>query len=60
MFYSILFRNKEQYEQYEQTKRTVEPDCFKDLNLDRIFAPTLKVSFIPLYTMQRLLLTGRR
>ena len=36
MFYSILFRNKEQYEQYEQTKRTVEPDCFKDLNLDRI------------------------
>ena len=42
MFYSILFRNKEQYEQYEQTKRTVEPDCFKDLNLDRIFAPILK------------------
>jgi DNA mismatch repair ATPase MutS len=42
MFYSILFRNKEQYERYEQTKRTVEPDCFKDLNLDQIFAPILK------------------
>jgi DNA mismatch repair protein MutS len=39
MFYSILFRNQEQY---ELTRRTDEPDCFKDLNLDQIFAPILK------------------
>lgn len=39
MLYSILFRNQEQY---ELTRRTDEPDCFKDLNLDQIFAPILK------------------
>lgn len=39
MFYSILFRKQEQC---EQTRRTDEPDCFKDLNLDQIFAPILK------------------
>jgi len=39
VFYSILFRNQKQH---EQTRRTYEPDCFKDLNLDQIFAPILK------------------
>jgi len=42
MFYSILFRDQEQYERYEQTKSTVEPECFKDLNLDQVFAPIFK------------------
>lgn len=39
MFYSILFKNQEKY---EQTRQTDEPDCFKDLHLDQIFAPLLK------------------
>ena len=38
MFYSILFRGQQEY---GQTRRTDEPDCFKDLNLDQVFAPIL-------------------
>jgi DNA mismatch repair protein MutS len=38
MFYSILFPLQEQY---EQPRRTETPDCFRDLNLDQIFAPIL-------------------
>jgi len=39
MFYSILFPTQEQHGQH---RRTDVPDCFKDLNLDQIFAPILK------------------
>lgn len=39
MFYSILFPTQEQYGDPRQTNA---PDCFKDLNLDQIFAPILK------------------
>lgn len=39
MFYSVLFPTKEQCEQPRQTQI---PTCFKDLNLDQIFAPILK------------------
>lgn len=39
MFYSILFPTREQY---GQPRRTGAPDCFRDLNLDQIFAPILK------------------
>lgn len=39
MFYSILFPAKEQY---EKPRRTDPPDCFRDLNLDQVFAPILK------------------
>lgn len=40
MFYSILFPTKEQYEQPRQTQI---PVCFKDLNLNQIFEPILKI-----------------
>ena len=39
MFYSILFPTEEQS---ERPRRTSPPDCFKDLNLDQVFAPILK------------------
>ncbi len=39
MFYSILFPKQDQHGQQRQTN---VPDCFKDLNLDQIFAPILK------------------
>ncbi|WP_088187935.1 DNA mismatch repair protein MutS [Desulfosporosinus sp. FKA] len=39
MFYSILFPAQEQHEEPRQTDA---PSCFKDLNLDQIFAPILK------------------
>lgn len=39
MFYSILFPKREQHGEPRQSN---EPDCFKDLNLDQIFAPILK------------------
>lgn len=39
MFYSILFPT---WEQHRQLRQTNVPDCFKDLNLDQIFAPILK------------------
>jgi hypothetical protein len=39
MFYSILFPKQEQHRQSLQNNA---PDCFKDLNLDQIFAPILK------------------
>lgn len=39
MFYSILFPTREQHSEPRQTDA---PDCFKDLNLDQIFAPILK------------------
>jgi Mismatch repair ATPase (MutS family) len=39
MFYSILFPTKKQY---EKPLRTDPPDCFRDLNLDQVFAPILK------------------
>jgi hypothetical protein len=39
MFYSILFPIQEQH---EQPRRSEVPGCFKDLNLDQIFAPILK------------------
>ena len=40
MFYSILFPTQEQHEEARQTD---VPTCFKDLNLDLIFAPILKL-----------------
>jgi len=39
MFYSILFPTREQHNAVRQTEA---PACFKDLNLDQIFAPILK------------------
>ena len=39
MFYSILFPTREQHDAARQSE---EPACFKDLNLDQIFAPILK------------------
>lgn len=39
MFYSILFPTREQHGEPRQTEG---PACFKDLNLDQIFAPILK------------------
>lgn len=39
MFYSILFPTREQHGKQCQSDT---PDCFKDLNLDQIFAPILK------------------
>lgn len=39
MFYSILFPARKQHSEPRQTDA---PDCFKDLNLDQIFAPILK------------------
>lgn len=39
MFYSILFPTEEQH---EKPRRTDPPDCFRDLNLDQVFAPILK------------------
>jgi hypothetical protein len=39
MFYSILFPIQEKH---EQPRRSEVPGCFKDLNLDQIFAPILK------------------
>ncbi|WP_052295960.1 hypothetical protein [Pseudothermotoga thermarum] len=38
MFYSILFQNKEQ----EMLVNKTEPECFKDLNLDKIFEPIIR------------------
>jgi hypothetical protein len=38
MFFSILFPTREQH---EKTRQTDAPACFKDLNLDQIFAPIL-------------------
>ncbi len=39
MFYSILFPTREQYDEPRQTD---VPVCFKDLNLDQVFAPIFK------------------
>ena len=39
MFYSIMFPTEEQH---ASPRRTESPDCFKDLNLNRIFDPVLK------------------
>ena len=39
MFYSILFPNKEKS---EEKRCSDEPECFKDLNLNQIFAPLLE------------------
>ena len=39
MFYSILFPTREQH---ENSRQSDAPHCFKDLNLDQIFAPILK------------------
>ncbi len=38
MFYSIIFPTKEQYQQQSE----VMPDCFQDLNLDKIILPLFK------------------
>ena len=40
MFFSILFPTQEQH---EAQRRTEPPECFKDLNLNQIFAPIFKV-----------------
>lgn len=39
MFYSILFPTREQH---GKPRQIIAPTCFKDLNLDQIFAPILK------------------
>ncbi len=39
MFYSILFPSQKQH---EEPREVAAPACFKDLNLERIFAPVLK------------------
>lgn len=38
MFYSILFPTEEQY---GRPRKTTEPECFRDLNLDQIIGPVL-------------------
>ncbi len=38
MFYSIMFPEKEQH---LQKRRSDMPDCFRDINLDQIFAPII-------------------
>ena len=40
MFYTILFPTQEQH---QEPRQTTAPACFKDLNLNQIFAPILKV-----------------
>ncbi|MGC4018850.1 MAG: DNA mismatch repair protein MutS [Muricomes sp.] len=40
MSYSILFAAEEQY---QEQRKVDEPSCFKDLNLNQIFAPILKI-----------------